>query len=64
MMALGELGDVPDAFDEHPWKLRLYIVFGLITFISQIVYLNMIIAFMGDTFDQMMESKPVFALEK
>ena len=64
MMAIGEYGDVPDAFDSHQWKYQLYIFFFAITFISQIVYLNMIIAFMGDTFDKMMELKPIFALQQ
>ena len=64
MMALGELGDIPDVFDSHPWKYQLYILFFLITLITQIVYLNMIIAFMSDTFDYMMELKPILALEQ
>ena len=64
MMALGELGAVPDVFDSHPWKYQLYLIFFLITLITQLIYLNMIIAFMADTFDYMMELKPVFAFKQ
>ena len=63
MMALGELGDVPDAFDNHPWKYQLYALFFMITLITQLVYLNMVIAFMADTFDKMLEIKPILALQ-
>ena len=61
MLAIGEIGDLPDAFDafdndkfdrqEAGWKFFLYILFFMTTFITQIVYLNMIIAYMSDTFD-------------
>ena len=64
MMALGELGDVPEAFDSHPWKYQLYTLFFLITLITQLVYLNMVIAFMADTFDKMLEIKPILALQQ
>ena len=64
MMALGELGDVPDAFDNHPWKYQLYALFFMITLITQLVYLNMVIAFMADTFDKMLEIKPILALQQ
>ena len=74
MLAIGEIGDLPDAFDafnddgfdrqEKGWKVFLYILFFLITFITQIVYLNMIIAYMSDTFDYMMEQRPILALQQ
>ena len=32
--------------------------------ITQLVYLNMIIAYMADTFDKMLEIKPILALQQ
>ena len=63
MMALEERGDAPDVFDSHPWKYTLYFIFFLITVATQILYLNMIIAFMSDSFDCMMEQKPILSLK-
>ena len=63
MIALGELDDVPDAFDNHPWKYQLYALFFMITLITQLVYLNMVIAFMAYTFDKMLEIKSILALQ-
>ena len=63
MLSIGDAGDMPDAFDENPMKHGLYFLFLLTTFLTQIVFLNMIIAVMGDTFDRMMAMKPVLSLK-
>ena len=64
MMALEERGDAPYVYESHPWKYVLYPVFFFITLFTQIVYLNMIIAFMADTFERMNESKSKLALQQ
>ena len=38
-------------------------MFIFTTFISQITFLNMLIAIMGDTFDRVMEQKPTYSLK-
>ena len=41
----------------------LWALFIFTTFISQITFLNMLIAIMGDTFDRVMEQKPTYSLK-
>ena len=64
MLSIGDAGDMPNAFDENPLKHGLYFLFFMTTFMTQIVFLNMIIAVMGDTFDRMMEIKPVLSVRQ
>ena len=63
MSSLGEYGDQPAAFNNHPQKHGLYFLFGVTTFFTQIVFLNMIIAQMSDTFEKLHEQKPKIALQ-
>ena len=41
----------------------LWSLFIFTTFISQITFLNMLIAIMGDTFDRVMDQKPTYSLK-
>ena len=41
----------------------LWALFIFTTFISQITFLNMLIAIMGDTFDRVMDQKPSYSLK-
>ena len=50
MLMLGEF--VLDGFANHGFLAICYLIFILSTFITQITFLNMLIAIMGDTFDR------------
>jgi len=50
MLMLGEFN--MDGFENHANHAICYSVFILSTFITQITFLNMLIAIMGDTFDR------------
>ena len=60
MIAIGEFN--MDGFDDHPEKLLCYILFLLSTFFTQITFLNILIAIMGDTFGRVIENKANFGL--
>ena len=51
-----------DGYDDHPQMLLCYIFFLLATFFTQITFLNMLIAIMGDTFGRVFENKAQFGL--
>ena len=55
MLALGEFAT--GGFDEHPNKNLTYLLFIFATLFTQVVFLNMLIAIMGNTFDSVMEKK-------
>ena len=48
-----------DAYEEHPNSALCYMFFLSATFLIQITALNMLIALMGDTFDRVIELRPV-----
>ena len=50
LLMLGEF-DL-DGFENHANLAICYMIFILSTFITQITFLNMLIAIMGDTFDR------------
>ena len=50
LLMLGEF-DL-DGFENHANLTICYMIFILSTFITQITFLNMLIAIMGDTFDR------------
>ena len=60
MLSLGEFD--MDGFDDHPEMALCYLFFLLATFITQITFLNMLIAIMGDTFGRVFENKAQFGL--
>ena len=58
------LGDFKmDGFEHHNEVYVVWIFFLLATFITQIVFLNMLIAIMGNTFDYVVERKVMYALQ-
>ena len=61
MLALGEFSI--DGFAEHPNYTMCYFLFIFATLFTQIVFLNMLIAIMGNTFDSVMEKKHQYAQE-
>lgn len=60
MLSLGEFG--MDGFDDHPQMLLCYLIFIAATFLTQITFLNMLVALMSDTFERVIEQKALFAL--
>ena len=55
MLMLGEFN--MDGFRYHENKVSCYLIFLFSTFITQITFLNMLIAIMGDTFDRVISKK-------
>lgn len=55
MLALGEFAI--DGFDNHPSMEMAYALFLLATLCTSIVFLNMLIAIMSNTFDCVMEKR-------
>ena len=55
MLSLGEFNT--DPYQENSKDSLLWVVFILTTFITQITFLNMLIAIMGDTFARVSEVK-------
>ena len=60
MLSLGEF--TIDAFDDEPQVYLCYIFFLSATFFTQITFLNMLIALMGDTYGKVMESQETYQL--
>ena len=60
MLALGEF--TIDAFDDEPQVYLCYAMFLGATFFTQITFLNMLIALMGDTYGKVMEAKETYQL--
>ena len=61
LLSLGEFA--MDGFDDHPEMSLVYIFFTLATFFTQVTFLNMLIAIMGDTFGRVIENKANFGLQ-
>ena len=61
LLSLGEFA--MDGFDDHPEMALVYTFFTLATFFTQITFLNMLIAIMGDTFGRVIENKANFGLQ-
>ena len=52
-----------EGFIGHANPFLCYAVFILAVLISQITFLNLLIAIMSDTFDKVIEQKPIFSLK-
>ena len=61
MLALGEFDF--DNYEAGPQTYLCYLLFLSATFMTQITFLNMLIALMGDTFAKVMEQKEQFGLQ-
>lgn len=61
LLSLGEFA--MDGFDDHPEMSLVYLFFTLATFFTQITFLNMLIAIMGDTFGRVIENKANYGMQ-
>ena len=61
MLALGDFSY--GNFENGPQTYLCYLLFLTATFMTQITFLNMLIALMGDTFAKVMEQKEQFGLQ-
>ena len=61
MLSLGEFAI--DGYEDHPNYNMAFAFFIFATFFTQIVFLNMLIAIMGNTFDSVMEKRHQYAQE-
>jgi hypothetical protein len=61
MMSLGEF--TMDGFGDHPEMIICYLFFLTATFVTQLTFLNMLIAIMGDTFGRVIENKNQYGLQ-
>ena len=64
MLTLGEFGEAPAVFNDHKFKYGLYVLFFITTFLTQIIFLNLIIALMSDTFERLMDVKDMIILKQ
>ena len=61
LLSLGEF--TMDGFDDHENMELVYVLFIFATLFTQITFLNMLIAIMSNTFEQVMEKKNQYALD-
>ena len=61
MLSLGEFD--MDGFENHPQSWMAYSFFLLATFVTQITFLNMLIAIMGNTFDRVTDNQVQYSLQ-
>ena len=52
-----------EGFTKHPNPALCYALFIITVVISQITFLNMLIAIMSDTFEKVIEQRPTFSLK-
>ena len=52
-----------DSYDDHKFKAICYILYISAMIISNVTFLNMLIAIMGDTFDRVIDQRPTFSLK-
>jgi len=66
LFALGEfeVDNYSPDYEPQPNEKLLWILFFIVTFFSQITILNMLIAIMGDTFDNVFENKKQYAMKE
>ena len=51
-----------DAFEKHPNMFWCYMLTMIATLLAQVVFLNMIIALMGETFEELTLKRPTLSL--
>ena len=61
LLMLGEFH--MDGFQDHSNLILCYLIFLASTFITQITFLNMLVAIMGDTFERVISQRPTFSLK-
>ena len=60
MLGLGEFEF--DGYGDNKFKDLLWIYFLLATFLTQIIFINTLIAILGSTFTRIMENRNIYAL--
>ena len=50
-------------FEEHDGKAIVYVLYLAAMVISNVTFLNMLIAIMGDTFDRVIDQRPTYSLK-
>lgn len=61
LLSLGEFA--MGGFEDHPEMTLVYFFFTMATFFTQIIFLNMLIAIMGDTFGRVIENKANYGMQ-
>ena len=61
LLMIGEYNT--EGYEQHVNPMLCYFLFILTVMISQITFLNMLIAIMSDTFEKVIEQKPTFSLK-
>jgi len=62
-LGLGEFEDFTDKFENSNMKNMLWIYFFMATFLTQIIFMNNLIAILGGTYNSIMDHKQKFALK-
>ena len=62
LVSLGDFVDTLNGYEEHPQSVLVWILFLVTTFVTQITMLNMLIAIMANTFDNVIEKKNLYAI--
>ena len=63
LLSLGDFVDTLGGYEEHPQSVLVWLIFLVTTFVTQITMLNMLIAIMGNTFDNVIEKKSLHAIQ-
>ena len=63
LLSLGEFADTLGGYENHPQSILVWVLFLVTTFVTQLTMLNMLIAIMGNTFDNVIEKKSLFAIQ-
>ena len=63
LLSLGDFVDTLGGYEEHPQSVLVWIIFLVTTFVTQITMLNMLIAIMGNTFDNVIEKRSLHAIQ-
>ena len=63
LLSLGDFGNELPGYENHPQSLLVWTLFLVTTFVTQITMLNMLVAIMGNTFDNVIERKSIYAIQ-
>lgn len=62
LLGLGEFGDLISNFNDSDDKILLWIYFGGATILTQIIFINTLIAILGDTYGRIMDNREQYAI--
>ena len=63
-MGLGEYENFVGSFDKSNQSAMLWVYFIMATFLTQIIFINTLIAILADTYGRIMDQKQKFALKQ